>query len=67
MQIIASLAVFASLVINMGQEAKLPLVVKTYVALGFLINIDNLFCKTLPSDIEANARSLNASGLLKIG
>ena len=35
----------------MGQEPKLPMVVKTYVALGFLINIDNLFCKTLPPDI----------------
>jgi len=51
----------------MGQEPKLPMVVKTYVALGFLINIDNLFCKTLPPDIQENANKLNKSGLLKIG
>ena len=67
MQIISSLAVFASLIVNMGQEAVLPLVVKTYVALGFLLTIDNLFCKTLAPEIAENAKKLNDSGILKMG
>jgi len=37
------------------------MVVKTFVALGFLITIDDKFANTAPKEVWDNAKNMNAS------
>jgi len=48
MQIVSMIATYSALMINMGQEVKLGLIIKTFVALMLLIGVDNMFAKVLP-------------------
>ena len=67
MQIISSFATFLCLLINLGQESKFPLIIKTYVALSIIVTFDNRFAASLPKEIKDNAKLLLASKKLKIG
>ena len=41
------------------------MVVKTFVALGFIITIDDRFASTAPAEVWANARFLNSESMRK--
>mmetsp|Transcript_3149 Transcript_3149/g.4805 ORF Transcript_3149/g.4805 Transcript_3149/m.4805 type:complete len:86 (-) Transcript_3149:53-310(-) len=43
------------------------MIIKSYVILGFLGTVDNIFVTSLPAEVKANAVNLNKSGLLKMG
>lgn len=43
------------------------MITKDYVTLAFVLSIDNLFAKTLPTDIKNNVGIVNASGALRMG
>ena len=64
MQIISMLALYCSLMVNMGQEFKLGLIIKTFVGLMLLNGIDNRFVNVLPKELVKNFNILNKSGLL---
>jgi len=64
MQIIGPIFVLGALIVTMGQEGKFSLIIKLYVTLGFVVNIDNLFASSLPPSIIRNAKILNSSDIL---
>jgi len=52
----------------MGQEASSGLIVKSFVSLGFIVTIDNIFAaKCLPKAAFDNAKEVNDHGLLTLG
>lgn len=51
MQITAMITTYCALMINMGQELKIGLIIKTFVALMMLMGVDNMFAKVLPKEI----------------
>ena len=55
-----------SIMITLGQQSDLRQVVKTYVMLGFIMNVDVLIAKDLPDDVIKNAEAINALGGLRI-
>ena len=55
-----------SIMITLGQQSDLRQVVKTYVMLGFIMNVDVLVAKDLPDDVIKNAEAINALGGLRI-
>ena len=66
MQLIVTYATYISLIINITQEFKLKMIVKTYVALCFLCTIDDIFAKLMPQSVLENAKAMNSSGMLVI-
>ena len=66
MQILVTYATYLSLIINITQEVKLKMIIKTYVALCFLCTIDDQFVKVLPESVIENANTMNSSGILVI-
>jgi len=50
-QIITLFAMYGSLMVNMGQETKMGLIIKNYVALQLLMGVDNMMVKVLPKEI----------------
>ena len=56
MQMISTISVFICLIINMGQEPNLKLIVKTFVALGLILGLDNKFAASFPKEVKENAR-----------
>jgi len=40
----------------MGQEPNLKLIVKTFVALGLILGLDNKFAASFPKEVKENAR-----------
>jgi len=55
-----------SYIISTTQDPELSQIIKTFVTLSFIVNIDDMFAATLPSELSANFKELNKSGLLKI-
>ena len=64
MQIVAALSTYVAFMINLGQEMDSKLIIKSYVALGILGNVDNMFVACLPEEVKANGRLINRSRLL---
>ena len=67
MQIITPLAAYIAFVITVGQEPKFSMIIKSFVTLGFMTTVDNLFIMNFPKEIIKNAITLNQSGSLKLG
>ena len=66
MQLLAPAATMVSYIISTTQDPELSQIIKTFVTLSFIVNIDDMFAATLPSELSANFKELNKSGLLKI-
>lgn len=56
-----------SLFVVLTQEGNLSGIVKSYVTIGFILKIDNLFSDNFPVEIKENAAKLNKSKKLVIG
>ena len=65
LQCLSSLSTYACLIVNLGQETNLKLIIKTFVALGFIITIDDKFANTVPAEVWENARNLNSELIRK--
>lgn len=59
MQIIAPTLTVLSVVVNISQQSALSQITKAYVALMFVVNIDDMFVGSLPAEIKENANILN--------
>ena len=59
MQILAPTITVLSVVVNIAQQSALSQITKAYVALMFVVNIDDMFVGSLPQDIKENAKILN--------
>ena len=59
MQIIAPTITVVSLVVNITQQSALSQITKAYVTLMFVVNIDDMFSPSLPSEVRTNAKILN--------
>ena len=66
MQIVAPLITMASLIIRIIQEQQFSLITKSFVVLGFVVNIDDMFASSIPRDIIENANTLNENNKLKL-
>jgi hypothetical protein len=66
LQIIAPIILYFVNIIVISQTDTLFSMLKHYVAIGFIMNIDNLFSTTFPRELIENTDRLNASGLLKM-
>jgi hypothetical protein len=51
----------------LGQEEKLSGITKSYVTIGFILEIDKMFVEIFPDEVKKNAERLNNSGLLVMG
>jgi hypothetical protein len=51
MQLCVLTSMYLSLMINMGQETKMGLIIKNYVALQLLMGVDNMLVKVLPKEV----------------
>lgn len=59
MNIINPIMALFALMITMGQEKKMGSITKSFVTIGFIMNIDNMFASTLPKEIKDNQVALN--------
>jgi hypothetical protein len=66
LQIISPLLMNAISIITLSQTEDFMSMIKHYVAMGFIITIDDLFVTVIPKEIQENAVRLNKSGLLKV-
>lgn len=66
MQIVQPVIVIAAQLITVSQEKKLGQIVKNYVTLAFVANIDTVFTTMLQADVLTNANEINKSGGLTI-
>ena len=66
MQLVAPLITMASLIMRIIQEQQFSLITKSFVALGFVVNIDDMFAASIPLDIKKNAERLNQGKKLKL-
>ena len=53
-------------VFSICQEEKFSMIIKTFVTLGLVSSIDNMFTGNLPQAIKDNAAKLNSSGSLRM-
>jgi hypothetical protein len=63
MQIINALIVNLVNMLALGQEVTFFSMIKGYVALGFMLNIDDLMSLIIPNIVNQNRENLNESGL----
>jgi hypothetical protein len=52
MQIVAPILALFALMIVLGQEKKLSDIIKSYVTIGFILNIDNMFTGNFPQEVK---------------
>ena len=52
--------------IALSQEASFFGMIKQYVAMGFILNVDDLFHHIFPPEVILNQKELNDSGLLVV-
>lgn len=64
MQIIAPIITVIALVVNITQQSALSQITKAYVALSFIVNIDDMFSASLPAELRQNAKILNKNKAL---
>ena len=55
MQIMTPLFALCAMTITMTQQSALSYIVKDFVTIGFILNVDNLFAGTLPGTVKTNA------------
>ena len=67
MQVVAPILALFALMIVLGQEKKLSDIIKSYVTIGFILNIDNMFTGNFPQEVKQNAEKVNDSKVLKMG
>lgn len=58
MQLVSPLTTEFVLILAMSQTAKLSMIIKSFVALGFVIKIDDMFSENFPNEIKATASDL---------
>lgn len=58
MQLISPLCTEVVLIIAMSQTPKLSMIIKSFVALGFVIKIDDMFSENFPNEIKRTAEDL---------
>jgi ABC-type maltose transport system permease subunit len=66
MHILTPVLALYSIMITLGQQSDLRQVVKTYVMLGFIMNVDVLVAKDFPDEVLKNAEEINKLGGLRI-
>ena len=52
--------------INITQQSALSQITKAYVAMSFIVNIDDMFSGSLPKEVKENAKILNQTKALKL-
>jgi hypothetical protein len=58
MQIISPFFTESVLILAMGQIDELSTIIKSFVALGFVVQIDNMFSENFPKEIKEMAGNL---------
>lgn len=58
MQLISPLCTEIVLILSMAQTPKLSMIIKSFVALGFVIRIDDMFSENFPNEIKKTAEDL---------
>ena len=66
MHILTPVLALYSIMITLGQQSDPRQVVKTYVMLGFIMNVDVLVAKDFPDEVLKNAEEINKLGGLRI-
>ena len=66
LQILAPIITVVSLMVNITQQSALSQITKAYVALSFIVNIDDMFSGSLPAEVRENAKILNKSKAIKL-
>jgi hypothetical protein len=66
MQILGPMMSMTSLIISMTQESQLSQIIKSFVALSFVVGIDDMFVGSLPRDLRDNVESMNESKALQL-
>ena len=46
------------LILAIGQTGELSMIIKSFVALGFVVKIDDMFSENFPIEIKETAKSL---------
>ena len=67
MQIVSPLFTLIALLFTFTKEPSLRMIIKSFVTIGFISKIDDLFVNTLPQSSIDNMKEMNKSGKLKIG
>ena len=58
MQILSPIYTEIILQIAIGQTKKLSMIIKSFVALGFVIKIDDMFAENFPEEIKKTAKDM---------
>jgi len=58
MQLISPLCTEIVLIFAMSMTPKLSMIIKSFVALGFVIKIDDMFSENFPNEIKSTAADL---------
>lgn len=59
MQLVSPLCTEIVLILAMSQTEKLSMIIKSFVALGFVIKIDDMFSDNFPDEIIKTAKDLS--------
>ena len=59
MQLISPLATEIVLILAINQESQLAMIVKSFVALGFVIKVDDMFSENFPTEIKNTSKSMS--------
>lgn len=59
MQMISPLCTEIVLILSINQEEELAMIVKSFVALGFVIKVDDMFSENFPVDVKKTSKSLS--------
>lgn len=59
MQIVSPFFTEIVLILAIGQVDKLAVIIKSFVALGFVVQIDNMFSENFPKEIKDMAKNLH--------
>lgn len=65
-QIISPIITNLVSMVSIAQNGTMIDIIKSYVAMAFIIQIDNIFVTLFPDEIIENTKALNKSGLLKM-
>jgi hypothetical protein len=58
MQCISPLVAETVLILTIAQEESLSMIIKNFVALGFVIKVDDMFSENFPDEIKDTATSM---------
>ena len=66
MQFISTISSYSCMFLNLGQDARLGMILKMFVTLGIIVNVDDQFIKVLPKGVIPNGELLNKSKVLRM-